>query len=414
MKILALTALNDNGSVRRCQHCDTLYRYQNQFYQRVIVCPRCQGELQGQPGFSLANLGVISILLLLVIPLGLTMPLLEVHLLGMPIEINLWQGIEHLVAQKQLLTAAMIAYTVIACPLLYPIAIIWLSCCKRVNFNMRPALFLLGKLKHWIMLDIYLVGIGIAAVKVKSFAVIQLGYGLIAFILCSALMLLLLIKTQPARLWQQCYPARVSPSAFSGLRICTHCFLTALPDACGCCRRCGFVLPARQDLNTQAAWASLIASILLIIPANVLAISVVFVNQDSQADTIYSGILSLANDNLAIATIVFLASIMVPFTKIIIMLILLLSVAYQVQGRSELRMKLLQFVKAIGRWSMLDLFVIALTMSLVDRGQLLAFSAGPAVFYFGATVFLTLLSTEWLDSRLFWPPYVKGTTDYAE
>jgi paraquat-inducible protein A len=414
MKILALTALNDNGSVRRCQHCDTLYRYQNQFYQRVIVCPRCQGELQGQPGFSLANLGVISILLLLVIPLGLTMPLLEVHLLGMPIEINVWQGIEHLVAQNQLLTAAMIAFTVIACPLVYPSTIIWLSCCRRFGLNARIPLFLLEKLKHWIMLDIYLVGIGVAAVKVQDYAAIQIGYGLVAFIVGALLMLLLQCQTNLAKLWQQHYPMRVSPSAYSGLHICKHCLLTALPDAGGHCRRCGAKLVSPKQIDTQAAWAGLIASILLIIPANLLAISVVFVNQSKQTDTIYSGILSLANDNLAIATIVFLASIVVPFTKIIIMLILLLSVARKVQSRSKLRMRLLQFVKAIGRWSMLDLFVIALTMSLVDRGQLLAFSAGPAALYFGATVFLTLLSTEWLDSRLFWPPQVKGTTDYAE
>lgn len=226
-------------------------------------------------------------------------------------------------------------------------------------------------------------------------------------------MLLLLVKTQPDKLWQQYYPARVSPAGFSGLRICKHCSLTALPNADGSCQRCGFGLPARQDLNTQAAWAALTASMLLIIPANVLTVSMVFVNQGKQVDTIYSGILSLSSDNLANATIVFLASILVPLTKIIIMLILLSSVACQVQGRTELRMKLMQFVRLIGRWSMLVLFVIALTMSLVDWGQLLAFSAGHAVFYFGATVFLTLLSTEWLDSRLFWSPYVQGRSNYA-
>lgn len=404
MKILALTTLDDNGSVRRCQHCDALYRYQNRFYHQVIICPCCKGEVQGQPGFSLAHLVVIAVLFLLVLPLGLTMPLLEVNLLGMPIEINVLQGIQHLVTQNQLLTAAMIAFTVIACPLVYAISLIWLSCCRYFDLNARIPLFFLEKLKNWIMLDIYLVAIGVAAVKVQDYAAIQIGYGLVAFILCVLLMLLLQFQTNPAKLWQQYYPMRVSTAAYKGLSICKHCLLTALPAACGKCRRCGSKISSLEQIDTQAAWAALIASILLIIPANLMAISVVFVNQSKQTDTIYSGILSLANDNLAIASIVFLASIMVPFTKIIIMLILLLSVANKVQNKSKLRMRLLQFVKAIGRWSMLDLFVIALTMSLVDRGQLLAFSAGPAAVYFGATVFLTLLSTEWLDSRLFWPP----------
>ncbi len=67
-----------------------------------------------------------------------------------------------------------------------------------------------------------------------------------------------------------------------------------------------------------------------------------------------------------------------------------------------MRMKMLRVIRWIGRWSMLDLFVIALTMSLVNRDQLLAFTMGPAAFYFGAAVILTILAVEWLDSRLMW------------
>jgi len=68
----------------------------------------------------------------------------------------------------------------------------------------------------------------------------------------------------------------------------------------------------------------------------------------------------------------------------------------------------------VGRWSMLDLFVIALMMSLVNRDQLLSFTMGPAAFYFGTAVILTLLAVEWLDSRLIWDAHATGNTDYTD
>ncbi len=68
----------------------------------------------------------------------------------------------------------------------------------------------------------------------------------------------------------------------------------------------------------------------------------------------------------------------------------------------------------IGRWSMLDLFVISLTMSLINRDQLLAFTMGPAAVYFGGAVILTILAVEWLDSRLLWDAHESGNARFAD
>ena len=75
---------------------------------------------------------------------------------------------------------------------------------------------------------------------------------------------------------------------------------------------------------------------------------------------------------------------------------------------------LLRFVTWIGRWSMLDLFVISLMMSLINRDQLLAFTMGPAAFYFGSAVTLTILAVEWLDSRLLWDEHESGNPRFAD
>ena len=92
--------------------------------------------------------------------------------------------------------------------------------------------------------------------------------------------------------------------------------------------------------------------------------------------------MSLANSNVGVAAIVFIASILVPFTKVVVMFTLLISIHFKCEQGLRTRILLLRFVTWIGRWSMLDLFVISLMMSLINRDQLLAFTMGPAAFYF--------------------------------
>lgn len=112
---------------------------------------------------------------------------------------------------------------------------------------------------------------------------------------------------------------------------------------------------------------------MFLIPANLLPISIIYANGQQLKDTIFSGVVSLATSgNVPIAAIVFIASVLVPFTKVIVMLTLLLSIHFKAIQGLKTRIRLLRLVTWIGRWSMLDLFVISLMMSLVNRDQLLS------------------------------------------
>lgn len=138
------------------------------------------------------------------------------------------------------------------------------------------------------------------------------------------------------------------------LRFCLNCRFTGLPDARGRCPRCHTPLRHRWRHSLQKAWAALIAAIIMLIPANMLPISIIYLNGSRNQDTIMSGILSLAQGNVAVAAIVFIASILVPFIKIIVLFTLLLSIHFKVRHGMKTRVRLLQFVIWIGRWSMLD------------------------------------------------------------
>lgn len=242
--------------------------------------------------------------------------------------------------------------------------------------NLRPVLLMLEKLKEWVMLDIYLVGIGVASIKVQDYAFLQPGIGLLAFVSLVVLSILTMIHLNVEQLWERFYPQRPAQRADERLRVCLGCHFSGYPDAKGRCPRCHIPLRLRRKQSIQKCWAALLASIVFLLPANLLPISVIYINGGRQEDTILSGIMSLASSNIAVAAVVFIASILVPFTKVIVMFTLLLSIHFKCEQGLRTRILLLRLVTWIGRWSMLDLFVISLTMSLINRDQILAFTMG--------------------------------------
>lgn len=350
----------------------------------------------------MTRLTAMAVTMLLLMPFAYTAPLLEIRLFGVSIHASLFEGIWQMTRQGHPVTASMVAFCTVGVPVTLVCSLLYLFFAPRVGMNLRPILLLLERLKAWMMLDIYLVGMAVAAIKIREFADIQTGSGMIAYLALMLLSLLTLIHLNTEQLWQRFYP-RIHPLiAPHRYRLCLGCHFTSAPDARGRCPRCHVPLRARRRHSLQKSWAALVASVILLFPANLLPISILYVNGVRKEDTLFSGVVSLAHGNMPVAAIVFIASILVPFTKVIVLCALLVSIHLRIERGIMARMRLLRAITWIGRWSMLDLFVIALMMSLVNRDQLLAFTMGPAAFYFGAAVILTLLAVEWLDSRLMW------------
>lgn len=399
---------------QRCPQCDTLFALPVMKSHQSAWCPCCDAKIRDGRDWSLTRLAAMAVTMLLLMPFAWSEPLLRFYLLGVRIDANLLMGIWQMTAQGDPLTAAMVLFCTVGAPLILVASIAYLWFGNILGMNLRPVLLMLERLKEWVMLDIYLVGIGVASIKVQDYAYLQAGMGLFAFIALVLLSILTLIHLNVEQLWERFYPQRPATRPHENLRVCLGCHFTGLPDARGRCPRCHIPLRHRRRQSIQKCWAALLASIVFLIPANLLPISIIYVNGQRQADTIMSGIFSLADSNIAIAGIVFIASILVPFTKVIAMFTLLVSIHFKCEQGLRTRVLLLRLVTWIGRWSMLDLFVISLTMSLINRDQLLAFTMGPAAFYFGAAVILTILAVEWLDSRLLWDAHESGNPRFAD
>jgi paraquat-inducible protein A len=199
----------------------------------------------------------------------------------------------------------------------------------------------------------------------------------------------------------------MTSAASLGLCACDTCRLVSRAPAAeaALCPRCGSRLHFRKPGSIGRTWAFLIAAIALYVPANTLPIMLTSSLFGSQDDTIISGVLFLWEDgSWYLALIVFVASILVPLAKIIGLAVLLLSVQLGAGGRPEPRARLYRLIEAVGRWSMLDIFVVALLVTVVQLTALASVRAGPAALAFGAVVVLTMAAAQSFDPRLIWDP----------
>ena len=169
------------------------------------------------------------------------------------------------------------------------------------------------------------------------------------------------------------------------------------------CSRCGGELHQRKPNSIVRTWALLIAAMVFYIPANVLPMTITSALGTTQADTIMSGVIYfVTSGSWEIALVIFTASIFVPFMKFAILIYLLLSVQFKSIKRPKDRTRLYRFTEAIGRWSMLDIYVVTILVALVKLGFLADIEAGPAAIYFAAVVVTTMIAAESFDPRLIW------------
>lgn len=169
------------------------------------------------------------------------------------------------------------------------------------------------------------------------------------------------------------------------------------------CPRCGAPLHLRKPHSLQRSWALVIAAVMLYIPANVYPIMRVVSFGRSDTSTILSGVVHLWEVGMyPLAIVVFVASVFVPLVKLIVLIVLLLSVQLGWRAGARQRTVLYRFTEAIGRWSMVDVFVVALLAALVHLGSVATIIPGPAALAFAGVVIITMLAAMAFDPRLIW------------
>ena len=201
-------------------------------------------------------------------------------------------------------------------------------------------------------------------------------------------------------------PLTGSAAGLLSCEVCDHLARfdpTLPPGAILRCTRCGAALHRRKPDSLARTTALLTAAAILYIPANLLPVMHTDSLLGAEDDTIMSGVIVLVSTgSWPLAVLVFVASIVVPMLK-------LLTLAFLVHGAwrrsthgQRQRTRLYRLIEVVGRWSMLDVYVITLLVSLVQFRSLATIHPGGGALAFASVVVLTMLAAQSFDPRLIW------------
>lgn len=321
--------------------------------------------------------------------------------------------------------AALVFLTATLCPAAKLLASLYVLLPLRLGW--RPLalaqVFRLVELFHlWAMMEVYLLGVIVAYVKLRAFADLELGPSLYAFALLIITMIAAETVLDPRVVWEKLGAqatggmlARFGPPAVAACHACDQLApLDHEHDHKSVCPRCGSGLHKRKTDSLSRTWALVLTAVILYIPANLLPVMTVVSFGKGEPDTILSGVMALLGAGMwPIALLVFFASIVVPVLKLSGLVYLLLSVRHGWQRRLRDRTLMYRIIESVGRWSMVDIFMISILVALVNLGSIATIEPGPGALSFAAVVIMTMLASMSFDPRLMWDSAERSGHDVA-
>jgi len=375
------------------------------------LCGRCGGLLRR---FSIAGLDrtlALSLCGLILIAIANLLPFMSLTIEGRIQDANLVTGaIELFDRGMYLLSGAVIATTILA-PLLKVGSTIYVLLGLRIG---RPPPFLpevfrlVEVLTPWAMIEVYLLGVFVAYVKLLDLASIHLGTALYSVAVLMVTMAAANAAIDTDAVWEEMERRGVVPAregAAAGRRLsCAACGLVVGRSAAALpCPRCGATLHWRRPDSLSRCWALVLAAVILYIPANVYPVMTIISFGSGYPSTILGGVEELLTGGMwPLALLVFFASITVPVLKLLGLIFLMLSVRFRSRWRLKDRTLLYRIVDAVGRWSMIDVFMLSILVALVRIGSIATIEPGVGATSFASVVIITMLAAMSFDPRLMW------------
>ncbi|WDP93269.1 MAG: paraquat-inducible protein A [Desulfobacter sp.] len=408
-KSLGNTGADRPVAVAACPDCGMAQAIPDLPFGAAARCCRCDARLAGHRGDTVQRTLALALAGLVLFCIANAFPFLSLRLEGQIRETCLLTGIVELYRQGFAGLAVLVLATCVAVPLAQLAGLAYLmvpAAAGRAARHTAPVFRLLVRLKPWGMIEVYMLAILVAMIKLAKMADIVAGPGLWAFVGLIVVVAAAFSGLNPEDVWQR-LPRQKVPEPWGGALTACHCCALTTPLApsgeSGRCPRCGARLRAVKPLSLQRTWALVLAAVVFYVPANILPVTITRTLGAEQADTIMSGVIYfMLSGSWHIALIIFTASILIPMLKLLILIYLLLSVQFRSRWKPGDRTRLYRFTEAVGRWSMVDVYVVTVLAALVRLSPLASVAAGPGAVYFAAVVVITMVAAESFDSRLIW------------
>ncbi|MDP2698058.1 paraquat-inducible protein A [Thalassospira sp.] len=398
-----------------CHHCDYLHTEDDIPAGNVAVCVRCGAPLYQAQNNSIERSLAFAVTALVLFVIANSFPILGFSMEGRSESNTLMSGVVTFWQEGYPFLAFMVGLTSMAAPLLLIGAYLYVLTPLRFGFEwpgVHHVWRVLAIIRPWSMLDVFLIGLLVALTKLSDFADVVAGPAFYAVCLLIPASLLMSTQLDPRVIWRKLAPVGLHHPTIDDLAAdstwvtCHNCAFVVIGNGETegvSCPRCGSRLHHRKPRSLSRAWALLLAAMVFYIPANVFPIMTVTLLGRAEADTILTGVGSLiAAGEWPIAIVVFVASIVVPVFKIAVLAWVYLATGFGQTRALRDRTTIYRVTELIGRWSMIDVFMVSILAALVKLGNIATVEPGFGAVAFCAVVILTMLSAMAFDPRLIW------------
>lgn len=380
----------------------------------VARCVRCDTELYRQSRFSVSAWVALVLATLFVFVIANYFPIVHLRLMSQTVNATLVQALVLTWQQGYQGVAIMAGLFAFFAPLAQLLFLLWAL--MAIRSRQLPSDFAFGMrflrtLSHWSMVPVLMLGILVAIVKLADLAVLTIEPGLWGFAALTVLVTML-SRVSALALWRYAedaglvLPSGAGIDASAPISDCHACGFVqnvAVQGHGQHCRRCNARLHFRKPNSQAFAWSMVISALILYIPANILPVMTFRSPLGVSQHTILGGVMEFwTMGSWSLALIVFVASIVVPMTKLLILSGLLMRRRWRGSALQKQRTRLYELVEFIGQWSMLDVFVIVLLAAMANFPGLSQITAGPGAASFGMVVVLTMFAAFSFDPRNGW------------
>ena len=399
------------GAWMLCPQCDLMVRLPDIPVGSRASCPRCHTTLTAnwyEPRKRPTGYALAALFMLLLANL---FPFITMKVAGISSQITLMQIPQVMVSEDYSSLATLFLLFVQGIPAFCMLTIILLvNPAKMPTGLLRILARVLFQLRSWGMAEIFMAGVLVSFVKLMAYGDIGLQTSFWPWCLFCLLQLRAFQCVDRRWVWQQIapmpalrHPPEVGVSGLhQGYRSCPCC-TAILPVEQHQCSRCGVSANARRRHSLQWTLALLLTSVMLYVPANLMPIMVTETLGNAYPSNIMAGVILLWSDgSYPVALVIFIASIMVPTLKMLAIGWLCWDASGRGRRNSHKMHLIYEVVEFVGRWSMIDVFVIAVLSSLVRMGQLMKVYPAWGAVLFAMVVILTMIAAMAFDPRLIW------------